>query len=180
MKLTLQLLKSTIVIFLILCHTQLYGQLPMAICQDITVSLDANGDYTLSPNLVDDGSTAPEGFQSLEVSPNVFDCDDVGNNTVTLIITDIMGDTSSCTATVLVEDNTNPSAMCATDFSIALDAMGMASITTAQINNGSSDACGIESLELSQTQFTCAQQGQIVPVTLMVTDRKFKYEHLHN
>jgi hypothetical protein len=52
---------------------------------------------------------------------------------------------------------------------IYLDAAGVASVTAAQVNNGSPDACGIKTLVLSKTAFTCANLGAN-PVVLTVTD----------
>ncbi|WP_040254839.1 hypothetical protein, partial [Psychroserpens mesophilus] len=78
----------------------------------------------------------------------------IGNNTVTLTVTDNNGNSSTCTATVDVQDNTNPTAICQ-NTTVVLDASGHGSITTADIDNGSNDACGIQSLTLDQTSFDC-------------------------
>jgi hypothetical protein len=43
---------------------------------------------------------------------DTFDCSDVGPNVVTLTVTDIYGNTSQCSATVTVEDNTAPVITC--------------------------------------------------------------------
>ena len=42
---------------------------------------------------------------------------------------------------------------------VELDASGAASITADEVDNGSSDACGIASLSLSQTAFDCDDQA---------------------
>jgi hypothetical protein len=47
---------------------------------------------------------------------------------------------------------------------------GMASVTAAQLNNGSTDECGVASLTVSPATFTCADIGTR-QVTLTVTDR---------
>src|SRR5690606_19340059 len=99
-----------------------------------------------------------------------FTCSDVGANTVTLTVTDNNGNESSATATVTVEDNVDPVAI-AQDITIQLDANGNASITAAQIDNGSNDACGIKSLVLDKTSFNCANVGEN-NITLTVTDNK--------
>ena len=44
-------------------------------------------------------------------------------------------------ATVTVEDNVNPTAICQ-DITVQLDASGNATIAEDAVNNGSSDACG--------------------------------------
>ena len=65
-----------------------------------------------------------------------------GTYDVTLTVTDVNGNVSTCTATVTVQDNVPPVAVCQ-DVTVQLDAAGNGSVTAAQVNNGSSDACGI-------------------------------------
>ena len=89
-------------------------------------------------------------------------------NTVTLTVTDNNNNISTCTSTVTVQDNIAPTAICK-NITIQLDATGNASITAAQIDNGSSDACGIKSMTVNPNTFTCANVGANT-VTLTVTD----------
>lgn len=56
---------------------------PTMICQDITVELDANGEVTISPSQLDNGSFDDCGIVLLQ-STTDFDCDDLGANTVRL------------------------------------------------------------------------------------------------
>ena len=55
------------------------------------------------------------------------------------------------------------------NLTVNLDASGNGSITPAEVDNGSSDACGIATLALDKTAFTCADLGANT-VTLTVTD----------
>lgn len=141
---------------------------PVAICQNITVSLDATGTVTITGSQINNGSFDDCGMVSIVVNPSTFDCLDTGANIVTLTVTDINGNTSTCTAIVTVEDNLPPIALCQ-DISIMLDSNGMATITPDDINNGSSDNCTFISLALDSTQFDCEEPGPNV-VTLTVTD----------
>ena len=84
-------------------------------------------------------------FASMSVSPNSFDCSNVGANTVTLTVTDVNGNVSTCTSTVTIEDNVAPVAVCQ-DITVSLGSGGSVTITAADIDNGSSDACGIASI----------------------------------
>ncbi len=84
---------------------------PVAICQDISVALDASGNASITGAQVDNGSNDAAGIASLSVSPNSFTSADVGLNTVTLTVTDNNGNTSICAATVTVEDTTPPTAV---------------------------------------------------------------------
>ncbi len=141
---------------------------PAAVCQDFTVQLDASGNGSITASDVDGGSTADCGLQSLTATPTTFDCSNVGNNTVTLTITDVKNQSANCTAIVTVEDNVPPTALCQ-NVTVQLDANGNASTSAAAINNGSNDACGIASISASPTTFDCDDRGANT-VTLTVTD----------
>ncbi|MFN4257548.1 MAG: hypothetical protein ACK4Q5_21340, partial [Saprospiraceae bacterium] len=80
---------------------------PTAICKPVFVTLNAAGTATISGADANNGSSdnCPEsGSLSYAVSPNFFDCDDAGENTVVLTVTDANANTASCTATVTVLD----------------------------------------------------------------------------
>lgn len=51
-----------------------------------------------------------------------------------------------------------------------LDASGNLTITASDVDGGSFDACGIASMSVSPTSFTCAEIGTPQPITLSVTD----------
>src|SRR5439155_12256915 len=129
---------------------------------------DATGHGTITPAQINNGSSDASGVASLSLSQTNFDCGNVGTNTITLTVTDNNGNSSTCTATLTVVDSVPPVAVCQ-DFTLQLDATGHRTITPDQINNGSSDACGIASLSLTQTNFDCANIGTNT-VTLTVTD----------
>jgi hypothetical protein len=90
-------------------------------------------------------------------------------NTVTLSVTDNSGNTSTCTARVTVKDVTPPTALCK-NFTIFLNDLGHATLTTANVDNGSTDNCGITSKVLLQTNFNCSDIGAPVNNFLTVTD----------
>lgn len=141
---------------------------PVAICQDLTVQLDASGAASISTSDVNSGSSDACGIASMSLSNTSFACNAVGANTVTLTVTDVNGNSSTCTSTVTVQDNIDPTAICQ-DVTVQLDASGNGSITTADVDNGSSDACGIANISLSKTSFDCSEVGANT-VTLTVTD----------
>ncbi|MFT4996566.1 MAG: hypothetical protein ACI9BJ_001068, partial [Flavobacteriales bacterium] len=97
-----------------------------------------------------------------------FDCDDVGTNTVTLTATDANSNSSSATAVVTVVDNISPTVI-TNNLTVYLDASGAASITTADIDNGSSDNCSITTFTLTNTSFDCNDIGTNT-VTLIAGD----------
>jgi hypothetical protein len=141
---------------------------PLAVCQDMTVQLDASGNASVTGAMINNGSTDACGIASLTVLPNTFTCANVGANAVVLTVTDVNGNNSTCNATVTIQDNVAPVALCQ-NVDVYLDVTGNGSTTPALVDNGSSDACGLASLTLSQTAFDCSEVG-INPVTLTVVD----------
>jgi gliding motility-associated-like protein len=141
---------------------------PLAVCQDITIQLDATGNASITGADLDGGSTDNCGIASLLASPNAFTCANVGPNTVILTVRDVNGNENSCAATVTIEDNTAPVALCK-DITVPLNASGVVNITGTDVDNGSYDACGIQSKTVSPNTFSCSDVGPN-NVTLMVTD----------
>ncbi|WP_198029905.1 LamG-like jellyroll fold domain-containing protein [Christiangramia salexigens] len=141
---------------------------PTVITKNIDAFLDANGEVSITPADVDNGSNDNCGIASYSLNKTDFDCDDVGAKTVTLTVTDNSGNSSNANATVTVRDNMAPNAI-AKDITVQLDSTGQVNITTTDIDNGSNDNCEIDSISLSQTNFTCSDVGAN-SVTLTVTD----------
>ncbi|MEM6963351.1 MAG: HYR domain-containing protein [Bacteroidota bacterium] len=135
---------------------------------DVTLDLDVNcntllPDYTSTP--ATDGC---DNQVDVTQSPLPGTAIAAGTTVVTLTATDDCGNSTDVTFNVVVEDNTDPVALCQ-DITIILDAMGNASITAADIDNGSYDNCGNVSVAIDITDFTCADLGSN-QVTLTVTD----------
>ncbi|MFM7080044.1 MAG: beta strand repeat-containing protein, partial [Bacteroidota bacterium] len=141
---------------------------PTAVCQNISVNLDATGNATITAAQINNGSSDNCGVASTTLSKSSFNCSNVGANAVVLTVTDVNGNSSTCNATVTVVDNIAPNAICQ-NITVNLSAAGTASITAAQINNGSNDNCGIASVTVSPSTFTCSNVGNN-SVTLTVTD----------
>jgi predicted extracellular nuclease len=131
---------------------------PTVICQSVTVYLDANGSASVTAAQIDNGSSDACGIASMTVTPSSFGCSNLGANTVTLTVTDVNGNSATCTSTVTVVDNTAPVVNCQ-PVTVILDANGNGTITPAMVNNGSTDNCGIVSMALSQTNFSCLDVG---------------------
>jgi len=140
---------------------------PQAVCQDITVQLDADGLVTISPEELDGGSSDANGIASFEASQVAFDCSNKGENIVTLTVINVYNLSASCDAVMTIVDETAPVAVCR-DITVTL-MNGFAEITPLDINDNSSDNCSIGSLEVSASFFTCDNIG-INPVTLTVSD----------
>ncbi|NVJ46520.1 MAG: HYR domain-containing protein, partial [Cytophagia bacterium] len=141
---------------------------PEVLVKKITIELDANGQVTIAGIDVDNGSNDASGIASYELSHYTFGCDDLGDNGVTLTVTDNNGRTASAITTVIVEDNIAPTAI-TQNITVYLDENGNASITPDQINNGSFDNCEVENLTLDIDSFTCDDLGENT-VTLTAWD----------
>lgn len=118
---------------------------PIALCHDTTLYLGSTGITTITPNLIDAGSYDNCSFSStVNGFPSVnFNCNQVGTNTVQLIITDNSGNTTQCAANVTLLDTIPPTANCigAGNLRVYLDNTCFASIPATAINNGSTDNC---------------------------------------
>lgn len=110
---------------------------PTAVCQDITVDL-TTGVTIIGPSLIDNGSSDECNSISLSLDNTRFDCADMPTSTVTLTATDIGGNTDQCTATVTIEDNTAPTALCQ-DITVNLDNMGSYTLSAEELDDGSND-----------------------------------------
>ncbi|MEY3367727.1 MAG: hypothetical protein RI973_882 [Bacteroidota bacterium] len=141
---------------------------PDAKCQNLTRILNTVGTRIVAAAEVNNNSTDASGIASIVLSQTSFNCSHLGPNLVTLTVTDVNGNSSTCSATITIVDNTPPQAFCQ-NTAVVLNASGLASLTAETINNGSTDACGISSLSLSQASFTCNHVGTNT-VTLTVTD----------
>ncbi|RLD64699.1 MAG: hypothetical protein DRI84_08370 [Bacteroidetes bacterium] len=141
---------------------------PEVFCQDLTIELDADGIAVITGMDIDAGSTDICGIDSYELSMDTFDCNNVGNNTVTLYVTDVNGNMSSCTATVIVEDNLAPELVCM-DVTIELGPDGITYISPSDLATAE-DPCGIVVFEADVTEVTCADIGTPITVSVFATD----------
>lgn len=141
---------------------------PTAIAQNITLQLDTSGNITLNPVDLDNGSSDNCSIASYIADVTSFNCNDIGSNTVNLTVSDDSGNSSVATAVVTVEDNINPIVI-TQNISVPLDNSGTVTITVDDIDNGSSDNCGINTRVLDITTFDCSNLGPNI-VTLTITD----------
>ena len=141
---------------------------PVAVSQNIVVYLDGAGNASIVASDIDNGSSDNCGTVNLSASQTSFNCSDIGVNNVTLNVEDNNGNTNSQISNVIVTDTISPVAV-PQNITVFLDGAGNTSITVSDIDNGSSDNCGIANLSASQTSFNCSDIG-VNNVTLSVTD----------
>ncbi|MCB8963405.1 MAG: HYR domain-containing protein, partial [Bacteroidales bacterium] len=109
---------------------------PVAVCQNITVQLDASGNATITAAQVDNGSYDNCGTPSLALDITSFDCTKLGANTVTLTVTDGNGNSHSCAANVTVKDDDNPVTITATPTQTSIDCYGGNATVTIAVSGG--------------------------------------------
>ena len=117
--------------------------------------------YTTVPNInVGNGTDNASGFYP------------PGNYTVTFTVADNCNPATTQTYTFTVEDQQAPEPQCVSIFNVTLDNNNMASVTVADLDNGSSDACGIDYVasSVSPSSFDQSNIGQAIPVTLTIVD----------
>ncbi|MFM8490069.1 MAG: HYR domain-containing protein, partial [Bacteroidota bacterium] len=87
-------------------------QLPVARCKNATATLNGAGSASLQAADIDNGSS-DNCFFSFVSGPYNFNCGQVGTpQTVTLVVSDAGGNTSTCTSLVTVADAQAPVALC--------------------------------------------------------------------
>ncbi len=79
-----------------------------AVCQDVTVDAGASCSGTVTPQMVDAGSTVDASCTPLTLSLNPPGPYPLGDTMVTLTVTDGCGQSDSCTAKITVTDNAAP------------------------------------------------------------------------
>ncbi|MEZ4893290.1 MAG: hypothetical protein R2778_09775 [Saprospiraceae bacterium] len=96
---------------------------PVAKCRNTSVSLGNDGEASLEAYRVNKYSYDNCGrvWYDYSVSPSDFDCSHVGDNVVVLTVTDNSGNTSTCEATVTVEDNKKPHIHCLQNKTLIFD-----------------------------------------------------------
>ncbi len=141
---------------------------PVARCKNVILQLNESGTAILTATDVDNGSTDNCGIESFSLSKTSFNCIDVGNNTVTLTVFDVNGNSASCTAIVTIVDNTPPTVK-TKNVTAYLNEAGSVSITAADVDDGSSDECGNVLLSIDKSVFSCDDKGEN-SVVLTVTD----------
>ncbi|MEK9560580.1 MAG: SprB repeat-containing protein, partial [Flavobacteriaceae bacterium] len=132
--------------------------------ENILCPNDSNGIAYITTNF---GGIEPYTYAWNDGSTN-----DTNTNLPQGSFTCTVSDSNNCTSTysgVIVSLDTISPTMASQNLTVYLDATGAASITAAQVDNGSSDNCSVDSLYLDQIDFDCSETGVNV-VTLTAVD----------
>lgn len=118
---------------------------------------------------LNNGSTDNCGIASIIASKTQFTCADLGDNTVTLTVTDLSGNSASTDAIVTVQDNIDPVVVCPADVATVNDPGICGAVVTFSVS--STDNCTGQTLQ----QTAGLASGSVFPAgtttnTFVVTD----------
>jgi predicted outer membrane repeat protein len=133
-------------------------QAPIALCSDVTLPLTSSGDAILSAIQINNNSTDNIGITSYSLSQTDFNCTEIGSNLVQLTVSDAAGNSSSCNANVLIVDLQSPTII-TQNISVYLDENGQVAISANEIDNGTFDNCELDTIFISQSEFSCINSG---------------------
>lgn len=149
---------------------------PNVLVNNITLSLNSDGNTSLAIAQIDNGSNDNVGIVNLSLSKTNFDCSNLGLNTVALTAVDAAGNTSSANAVVTVIDEIAPSIVPTYNQVYCYLPTNMYSIN----NISASDNCGISNISYTVSGATSRSgvgfdasglfNEGINTVTWMVTD----------
>ncbi len=143
--------------------------LPTVKTQMKVVYLNASGNASITTADVDNASTDNCGVKSLSLDKLTFDCSNVGQNIVTLTVTDINDNINSDTVSVFVRDTISPTLTLASTL-IAIDTSGSAYLTAGLVITSTADNCGVKDTVLSKSVFGLADVGNNV-IDVTITDK---------
>jgi len=147
-------------------------KLVVANCQNQNIMLDASGQAIILASSINNNST---GCGNLSFTANgevslTFTCDDIGQNSITLLVTDTRGETDTCLATVTIIDQIPPTISCPAPQTLVLDADCEAVLPDYTMMAISDDNCGVDNVSQSPIAGTEVSGTGDMTVTLTVTD----------
>lgn len=83
----------------------------------------------------------------------------IGTHPITYSATDACGNNISCSTTITVVDNKQPTAVCDEFTTVSLDAHGEAIVAAETFDDGSTDNCGVDFFEVRRMPSSCQPSG---------------------
>jgi len=150
--------------------------LPMPVCFNPTVQVNALGGYNIQPGDVYNAAASADNCGEINLqsySPTSVSCSDVGAPViVTVTVNDGNGNTNTCQATVTVEDNIPPVAVCK-NHTVVFNGEEEIVLNAADIWNqaASSDNCGpVFFVSANPPVIPCEELGNVIAVTVTIED----------
>lgn len=125
-------------------------------CRSAFVTLDNNGEYTLTEaDLLTINNSNCVSFSFQSANPAMVDCSHLDAAVSVNVSAGDGNDTETCTASIIVKDETPPMVQCNTK-NIALPTSGIYALTEADVVSSMSDNCGdVHVKEISPLFLTC-------------------------
>ncbi|NLV43402.1 MAG: DUF5011 domain-containing protein [Candidatus Hydrogenedentes bacterium] len=138
-------------------------------------------DFTITPKITDlsdvyveSGTTSEAPIWKVALEDKTFDCNAIPQDDIRVTVTDILGRSAFCDATVWVTETEPPVPVANPAFTtITLNAAGEYTLTNDDVWNigdTSLDNCYVTSISVVPSLFRCSQAGGSVYVTLLVMD----------
>ncbi|MBK9254944.1 MAG: HYR domain-containing protein [Saprospiraceae bacterium] len=145
-------------------------EMPNAECRDTTIYVDAAGDASITAAELDGGSSDNCSITSLAINVSDFTCVNIGDNSVTLTVTDFIGNIGVCVSTVTVRDTIRPTFTCPADF-VASSCNNVVPDLVALVTDAA-DNCGVATITQNPVAGSVIGQtdGSSFLVTITVTD----------
>ncbi|MFP4557739.1 MAG: T9SS type A sorting domain-containing protein [Bacteroidales bacterium] len=140
---------------------------PQISVENITVFLDATGNASITADEIINSASDNCEVADTVVTQSVFDCSNIGENNISVIITDVNGNETIETVVVTIEDDEIPT-LTTQDFTLELNENGEAILKNADVVLSASDNCQLDTT-LMQNHFTCADLGSNL-IDVSVTD----------
>ncbi|SNS77102.1 Por secretion system C-terminal sorting domain-containing protein [Belliella buryatensis] len=128
--------------------------------KDLTIPLPDNGVINLSFEEFLSSDLPNCTFKEVLLSKSSFSCTDLGENIIIFTARDAAGNESSIEVGVNVVDEIKPVIKSKNSYTIQLDSEGKAVLKWEDIDEGSTDNCGIVERILSKTEFTRDDNGE--------------------
>ncbi|MFM9947094.1 MAG: HYR domain-containing protein [Saprospiraceae bacterium] len=142
-------------------------------CRNHTVTLnEGNFASIISDNVLSEITTTCEGIGAISLSQSLFDCDDIGNNVVSVTANNGNNTVSStCLALVVVVDDTPPELVCPPLQTLVLDGACNAILPDYRDLAEITENCGISSIIQSPFPGTLVSGAGQIEVTLTVKNK---------
>ena len=145
---------------------------PTVSCQPATVILDEFGTASFDVSQVDNGSSGcpPFTFSISGQSVINYTCADLGNQNVSVEVTDINGASGSCNTTITIVDQTGPSMTC-TNKPVLLDSFGIFPISIDDVFLHGNDNCSsLSNISFTTDTLNCSDIGSTIAVEVTAQD----------
>ncbi|MEN8927413.1 MAG: gliding motility-associated C-terminal domain-containing protein [Flavobacteriales bacterium] len=146
-------------VFIINCDSSIYLS-----CKNDTVYLNSQSIANIDTSHVIDSLFASTGIDSVYLSRNNFNCNDLGQNIITVTARNIYhNQTQSCAATVTVIDTIKPLVIC-NDTTLYLGNSGQVFFDTSSVLSTVIENCTVDSVWLDKNSAICNQDTVVVTV----------------